>query len=79
MEVTEALRTSILELHDHLHINHVRAFGRSVLATQITGSGAMHAVRSAAGGRPYRLRAFSPTSFITQRDASCDCNPLTVG
>jgi hypothetical protein len=24
-------------------------------------------------------RAFSPTSFITQRDASCDCNPLTVG
>jgi hypothetical protein len=25
-------------------------------------------------------RAFSPTSFITQRDASCRCcNPLTVG
>jgi hypothetical protein len=39
MEVTEALRTSILEPHDHLHIDHVRAFGRSVLATQITRFG----------------------------------------
>jgi hypothetical protein len=36
MEVTEALRTSILEPQDHLHINHVRALGRSVHAAQIT-------------------------------------------
>jgi hypothetical protein len=39
MEVTEALRTSILEPHDHLHINQVRALGRSVHATQITRFG----------------------------------------
>jgi len=39
MEVTEALRTSILEPHDHLQINQVRALGRSVHATQITRFG----------------------------------------
>jgi hypothetical protein len=39
MEVIEALRTSILEPHEHLHINHVRASGRSVHATQITRFG----------------------------------------
>jgi hypothetical protein len=39
MEVIEALRTSILEPHDHLRINHVRALGRSVHATQITRFG----------------------------------------
>jgi hypothetical protein len=39
MEVTEARRTSILQPHDHLYSNHVRAFGRSVHATQITRFG----------------------------------------
>jgi hypothetical protein len=39
MEVIEALRTPILEPHEHLHINHVRALGRSVHATQITRFG----------------------------------------
>jgi hypothetical protein len=34
MKMIEALRTSILEPHDHPHINHVRALGRSVHATQ---------------------------------------------
>jgi hypothetical protein len=80
MEVTDALRTSILEPHDHLHINHVRAFGRSVHATQITRFG--RNARGQVGGRRSTIsapRAFSPTSFITQLDASCDCNPLTVG
>jgi hypothetical protein len=39
MEVIEALRTSILEPHEHLHINHARALGRSVHATQVTRFG----------------------------------------
>jgi hypothetical protein len=39
MEVIEALCTSILEPHDHFHINHARALGRSLHATQITRFG----------------------------------------
>jgi hypothetical protein len=55
MEVTEALRTSIVEPHDHLHINHVRAFGRSVLATQITRFG--RNARGQVGGRRSTISA----------------------
>jgi hypothetical protein len=55
MEVTEALRTSILQPHDHLHINHVRAFGRRVHATQINQFG--RNARGQVGGRRSTISA----------------------
>ena len=62
MEVTEALRTSILQRHDHLYINHVRALGRSDHATQITrfGRNASGQVGGQAAEQIGGYRAFHP-------------------
>jgi hypothetical protein len=73
MEVIEALHTSILEPHDHLRINHVRALGRSVHATQITrfgrnGGGQVGGNRSTVSAA---WGAFSWHLSITQCDAVC--------